>query len=649
MKKTLKQFKRSNRGYALLITIVFIGIALLLLGSMMDWTNSSAKQTERNNLFNMSMAAAEADTERVIAQMSHDFLQSSLQLPPNYTPIYITSANQTSYNWPVQFAFSDGAGNANQTGVSEIPTVWTANWTRINAVNSAYSNLWAIVANCTVTSTATAINQPYAPNDISATVQQQFQLCTIPVFQFAIFYNMNMEICPGKDMTVNGKTHVNGKIWADPGTTLTFQDTVETTATNIIYSRNTNNDPQANTANPKVVYLKPDGSTNTPSLAVDPVTMPLGTNLASPADILALPPTGVDPNSVVGQEYLYNEADIIVSNSASGTITAYYQNSNSTPRLTLISCDTNTILSYLTTNGYTTNYNTNITSKTKNGKTTYTTNITVSSITPITSTTPYATNWYYSFATNTTFYDYREGKTVQAVELNVGALTNWIFGTNGSLDNTLTYTYATHNIDSVYVYNNAPADSSDLPAVRVANGSVLPTPNGLTVATPQPIYVLGNYNASGSSLNNGTNVVNAAPAAFIGDAVTVLSTNWNDSYTSGTGLSSRPAANTTINAATFEGIVESTHIGSTKYYSGGVENFLRMLEDWTGDTLTYNGSIVVMFDSRYATNYWQQTGNYYNPPTRTWGFDINFSQGQNQLPPISPQVKTLVPTGWSVY
>ena len=460
---------------------------------------------------------------------------------------------------------------------------------------------------------------------------------------------MNMEICPGKDMTVNGKTHVNGKIWADPGTTLTFKDTVETTATNIIYSRNTNNDPQANTANPKVVYLKPDGSTNTPSLAVDPVTMPLGTNLASPADILALPPTGVDPNSVVGQEYLYNEADIIVSNSASGTITAYYQNSNSTPRLTLISCDTNTILSYLTTNGYTTNYNTNITSKTKNGKTTYTTNITVSSITPITSTTPYATNWYYSFATNTTFYDYREGKTVQAVELNVGALTNWIFGTNGSLDNTLTYTYATHNIDSVYVYNNAPADSSDLPAVRVANGSVLPTPNGLTVATPQPIYVLGNYNASGSSLNNGTNVVNAAPAAFIGDAVTVLSTNWNDSYTSGTGLSSRPAANTTINAATFEGIVESTHIGSTKYYSGGVENFLRMLEDWTGDTLTYNGSIVVMFDSRYATNYWQQTGNYYNPPTRTWGFDINFSQGQNQLPPISPQVKTLVPTGWSVY
>ena len=48
-------------------------------------------------------------------------------------------------------------------------------------------------------------------------------------------------------------------------------------------------------------------------------------------------------------------------------------------------------------------------------------------------------------------------------------------------------------------------------------------PPGLTVVTPDPLYVLGNYNANGSSLNNGTNVANTAPAALIGDAITVLS------------------------------------------------------------------------------------------------------------------------------
>src|ERR1039458_7815297 len=89
MKRTFKQPKRSNRGYALLITIVFIGIALLLLGSMMNWTNSSAIQAERNNLFNMSTAAAEADTEFVIAQMTRDFFYQSLQPAINYKTLYI--------------------------------------------------------------------------------------------------------------------------------------------------------------------------------------------------------------------------------------------------------------------------------------------------------------------------------------------------------------------------------------------------------------------------------------------------------------------------------------------------------------------------------------------------------------------------------
>ncbi len=612
MKKTFKQFKQSNRGYALLITIIFVGIALLLLGSVMNWTNTTAKQTELNNLFNVSTAAAEADTELVIAQMTRDFFNQSLQPVINYTVLYITTANQTNYNWPVKFAFSDGTGNANQTSVSTVPSVWTTNWTRINAVNSAYSNLWAAVANCTVISTATAIQQPYEPYDVSATVRQQFQLCSIPIFQFAIFYNMNMEICPGANMTVNGKTHVNGQIWADPAATLTFKDTVETTASNIIYSRNTNDDPQANTANPIVIYQKPDGSTNSPSLSANSLIMPLGTNLVSPADILDLSPTGVLPYSAVGQEYLYNQADIIVSNSSSGQLSVYYQNSNSTPQLQLIP--------------------------------------------PMTNIVSHVTNVYYSFLTNVSFYDYREKDTVKAVQLSVTNFGIWVTNnspTNGGLQynnqNTSGSSSKGHAINSVYIYNSVPPTSSQLPAVRVANGSVLPS-QGLTVATPQPIYVLGNYNASGSSLNNGTNVVNTAPAAFIGDAVTVLSTNWHDTYTSSTSLSSRPAGNTTVNAATFEGIVVSTNIGGTKYYSGGVENFLRLLEDWGNGTktLTYNGSIVVMFASRYATNYWQTPGNYYNYPIRAWGFDMNFSQ-QTQQPPISPQVKALVPTGWSVY
>jgi hypothetical protein len=72
-------------------------------------------------------------------------------------------------------------------------------------------------------------------------------------------------------------------------------------------------------------------------------------------------------------------------------------------------------------------------------------------------------------------------------------------------------------------------------------------------------------------------------------------------------------------------------------YSGGVENFLRLLENWSSASLWYNGSIVAMFPSQYATNFWQQTGNYYTAPTRSWAFDTNFTN-LSKLPPLTPMV-----------
>ena len=139
------------------------------------------------------------------------------------------------------------------------------------------------------------------------------------------------------------------------------------------------------------------------------------------------------------------------------------------------------------------------------------------------------------------------------------------------------------------------------------------------------------------------------PAGFMGDSITILSSNWKDSNTSSTALSSRTAGNTTVNAATLEGIVQSVTVNGTKHYSGGVENFLRLLENWSSSTtLTYNGSIIVLFQSRYATNYWQTPGNYYNVPSRAWGFDVNF-QTQGGLPPIFPSAKAMIRQNWAAY
>jgi hypothetical protein len=131
----------------------------------------------------------------------------------------------------------------------------------------------------------------------------------------------------------------------------------------------------------------------------------------------------------------------------------------------------------------------------------------------------------------------------------------------------------------------------------------------------------------------------------MGDSITILSGNWSDSYslahTGDTSPNGRPASDTTVNAACLAGIVPSTKVGSTKHYSGGLENFLRLLEDWSPGngqkTLTYNGSIVAMFPSLYATNFWIQPGTYYDVPARQWGFDRNFVTPY-KLPPLTPLI-----------
>ena len=123
----------------------------------------------------------------------------------------------------------------------------------------------------------------------------------------------------------------------------------------------------------------------------------------------------------------------------------------------------------------------------------------------------------------------------------------------------------------------------------------------------------------------------------MGDAITILSGAWNDATTN----KNPTASTTTVNAAILAGIVPSTN----SMYSGGVENFLRTLENWGSATLWYNGSIVVMFPSKYATNYWQQTGGYYSAPNRAWAFDTNFVQ-QAGLPPLTPQSKGVIRASW---
>ena len=174
----------------------------------------------------------------------------------------------------------------------------------------------------------------------------------------------------------------------------------------------------------------------------------------------------------------------------------------------------------------------------------------------------------------------------------------------------------------------------------LVNGRQLPA-NGLTVATGRPLYVLGDYNQSNPANLGTTNTSTTQPASLAADAITILSDAWTDANSSSP-VGSRNAAVTTVNAAFLTGVVDTT-LG---HYSGGMENFPRFLETWGSVVFTYNGSMIKMFPSLYATNAWNNNNNIYAPPARNWAFDFNFSD-PTKLPPLTPSLLKVVRQTWA--
>jgi hypothetical protein len=254
--------------------------------------------------------------------------------------------------------------------------------------------------------------------------------------------------------------------------------------------------------------------------------------------------------------------------------------------------------------------------------------------------TPVPTNEVPLFiSTGNSFWDAREGKTVRPIDINIGNLAIWS-QTNSNLRLKLLNILSESNLTSVYVVDKRTLPATSLGAVRVYNGLRLPG-SGLTVATGRPLYVLGDFNQMNPANIGTTNTSTTLPASLVADAITILSDAWTDANSANT-VGSRVAASTTVNAALLTGVVETT-LG---HYSGGMENFPRFLETWgLANVFTYNGSMVKMFPSLYATNVWG-LANVYDPPARHWAFDAKFDD-PTKLPPQTPSLLKVVRSQWA--
>jgi hypothetical protein len=178
---------------------------------------------------------------------------------------------------------------------------------------------------------------------------------------------------------------------------------------------------------------------------------------------------------------------------------------------------------------------------------------------------------------------------------------------------------------------------------------------GLTIASENPVYIQGDYNANYGG-NGFAATTTTVAASVAGDAVTLLSNNWNDtnSFSSPYAQTARSGVTTWYRVAIIG--------GATPYFSnptgtisqdygtdGGVHNFLRYIENWgasSNNVLNYEGSIIDLFYSRQANSTFKCCVTVYSPPSRGYNFDTNFLTPA-LLPPRTPLFRDVNTTGWT--
>ncbi|HXR17195.1 MAG TPA: hypothetical protein VN777_13450 [Terriglobales bacterium] len=192
---------------------------------------------------------------------------------------------------------------------------------------------------------------------------------------------------------------------------------------------------------------------------------------------------------------------------------------------------------------------------------------------------------------------------------------------------------------------------------------------GFTVGSENPVYIFGDYNSNSAdpiwNVPPGGDLPGMAAAGIVADAVTVLSDAWVDTnslynvwptnpYSGNNSVGfnvpapARTAATTYYRVAVasgknmnfpFPGWETNADYGFGT--DGGVHNFIRFIEDWSGSTLNYEGSLVSLYYATYATGTFKCC-NYsvYVPPSRNYIFDPDFTVPA-QLPPGTPMFRDI--------
>ncbi len=214
-----------HRGSALLTVIFFITIMALLTASLLKYSANEKRANERQRLIlrsrnmseNVVIYASEQITNKLYKLRTSQpmaFLGSNaVTLPPD-------DVLTTRFSDPDDVEVR--AGLTSTSGLEYIDPADPANATNPNAGLQVSRSRVPIIGKSTM-------RHPQI-GEVSTHALQELEIAMMPLFQFAVFYNMDMEFGPGPNMTISGPVHTNGDLIARIQTgfanTLRFTDRV---------------------------------------------------------------------------------------------------------------------------------------------------------------------------------------------------------------------------------------------------------------------------------------------------------------------------------------------------------------------------------------------------------------------------------------
>jgi hypothetical protein len=639
----------SQRGSVLIITLVFVTILGLAATSVFSLATSSYRLSMRNQLHAEARAVAESELEYLYYRFKMVVVTgnsaadapkvlNSLDISDNETiPSTVREpflARHRAAGWRVRRSLVLDPVIVNNNGpiVGRIPDT------------RKVGDYTYVVARIEVLPPP---QNPFANENTSVRIGRRFINSNTSIFQYSIFFQGDLELNPGNDVTIEGDVVANGSIYMGPrsGFELKLIDQVR-----YLKSGFFNKDEDGNTT-----YYNPDIGP-APVTLVAPVfatseesqleSMDQPENLFGGIDAAVTSKDRPDlfgPAGAIDSAAWTEAQELIAANNVYRSLIVpppSASNSNEYPNATAATSDDNVIAVRRAYNRaeliFTVEADGTLTVARGLGGTINATSVFLNPtaldpslgkiITEVEDGDGNPATWHYA----KNVYDMRESKNVKVTEIDIG-----------QLKKTLDYLRALPSANPNHfefnglLYVNLKSSSNTTPAaIRLINATSLPRngDSGFSVATNGGIYVKGSYNTH--LITNADGTQRPVPAMLIGDALTVLSEGWDDANAAAAfdGTKRKATADLTVNAGLLTGNIAST----TGSQSGGAQNLVRYLEDWTGRTVTFYGSIGRLFQSAHfvASYSGSLTVSYFQPSNRNFEYDLNM---RSFRPPGSPE------------